>query len=536
MMYLIYVYLLKNDLNNFIIFLQKIMLSRNINKETKKNLSIVKDITKSFEFTNFYHNDNELFRVINNTKRMKKNRPYIEEERDLKSSLIKIKKEIQFNKTPEVQHLKIENDEFSKQYKQLNKKNLGPEDTFREIIGEYKEKGYKIPNLTIQHNLFQINPLIESDNEKLTDELYSNFLSLNRNENKGKNLAMKSMLYLKKIKNIVETKLFYYEQLKKNGNKSSIIRQETFTMPVVNIKNNKSEGESRKEILEKIHILLELIKAEPLKDYKTYHYNKTPKTKPKTLKINSNSPNKYPNIFQNIKNKKINTLNFYSNKEVSETYKKLGSNDITKNKKVSDKIFNKLKSISFLLSDSQVNKNNETTDSNIDKKFIPKSSRNVNNSVEFKSLNIEAQLIGNKIENDSYTNRGFNSTYYTNNTSNNFYVSKEKNLLQNAYENLVNDNFKKAEVTLRNYLSKAKGYNEETINTYLEHYTNNNMLKSITDLKNIIIDKKIRKNTQKIYLNQRKIQRVRTKLQKMYKEENIIKNLDKQYVKLYLKE
>ena len=114
MMYLIYVYLLKNDLNNFIIFLQKIMLSRNINKETKKNLSKVKDITKSFEFTNFYHNDNELFRVINNTKRMKKNRPYIEEERDLKSSLIKIKKEIQFNKTPEVQHLKIENDEFSK--------------------------------------------------------------------------------------------------------------------------------------------------------------------------------------------------------------------------------------------------------------------------------------------------------------------------------------------------------------------------------------------------------------------------------------
>ena len=62
------------------------------------------------------------------------------------------------------------------------------------------------------------------------------------------------------------------------------------------------------------------------------------------------------------------------------------------------------------------------------------------------------------------------------------------------------------------------------------------MLKSIIDLKNIIFDKKIRKNTEKIYLNERTMQRIRTKLQKMYKEENIIKNLDKQYVKLYVKD
>ncbi len=506
------------------------MIRKNITKGIK-NDSKHNDITKSFEFTNFYHKDNELFRIINDTKRMKKNRPYIEEERDLKSSLIKIKKEIQFIKTPKVQLLKNENEEFSKQYKKISKRNLGPEDTFREIIGEYKERGYKIPNLTVQHNLFQINPLIESDNGKLTDELYSNFLNLNKNENKGKNMAIKSMHYLKKIKDIVETKLFYYEQLKKNGNKS-FIRKETFTMPIVSVKDNKSEDENTKDLLEKIHILLELIKEEPLKDYKTYHYssNKTPKIKPKTLKLN------YPNIYQTIKNKKLNVLNFTSSKQVSDTYKKLSSHDKIKNKKISDKVFNKLKSTHFLLSDSNVNKNDTTIDLNIEKKFIPKSSRNINNSVEFKSLNIEAQLIGNKIENDSYTNRGFNSTYYTNNTSNNFNISKEKNYLQEAYEHLIKDNFNKVEETLRNYLSKAKGYNEETINTYLEHYTNNNMINSINEIKNIIFEKRIRKKTQKMYLNDRKIQRIRTKLQKMYNEENIIKNLDKQYIKLYVKE
>ena len=512
------------------------MISRNIMKEAT-NISRNNDITKSFEFTSFYHHDRDLFKVINNTKKMKKNRPYIKEEKDLKSSLIKINTEIKFTKTPKVQYLKKENENFSEEYKKINKRNLGPEDTFREIIGEYKEKGYKIPNLTVQHNLFQINPLIESDRGKLTNELYTNFLSQNGSVNKGKNMAMKSMIYLKKIKNIVESKLFYYEQLKKNGNKS-IKRQETFTMPIVNIKNEKKkEEENIKEILEKIHILLELIKEEPLKDYKTYryNYNKTPKLKPTVLKIN-NTPNKHSNKYQTVRNQKKKVLNFYSNKQISDTYKKLASHEINKNKKISEKIFNKLNNTHFLLSDSNTNINKEKIDLKNEKKFIPKSSRNINNSIDFKSLSIEAQLIGNKIENDSYTNKVFNSTYHTNNTSNNFYISKEKNYLQNAYEHLVNDNFNKVEETLRNYLSKAKSYNEETINIYLEHYSNNNMLKSIIDLKNIIFDKKIRKNTEKIYLNERKMQRIRTKLQKMYKEENIIKNLDKQYVKLYVKD
>ena len=44
---------------------------------------------------------------------MKKNRPYIKEEKDLKSSLIKINTEIKFTKTPKVQYLHKENENFS---------------------------------------------------------------------------------------------------------------------------------------------------------------------------------------------------------------------------------------------------------------------------------------------------------------------------------------------------------------------------------------------------------------------------------------
>ena len=47
------------------------MISRNIMKEAT-NISRNNDITKSFEFTSFYHHDRDLFKVINNTKKMKK--------------------------------------------------------------------------------------------------------------------------------------------------------------------------------------------------------------------------------------------------------------------------------------------------------------------------------------------------------------------------------------------------------------------------------------------------------------------------------
>ena len=44
------------------------MISRNIMKEAT-NISRNNDITKSFEFTSFYHHDRDLFKVINNTKK-----------------------------------------------------------------------------------------------------------------------------------------------------------------------------------------------------------------------------------------------------------------------------------------------------------------------------------------------------------------------------------------------------------------------------------------------------------------------------------
>ena len=64
----------------------------------------------------------------------------------------------------------------------------------------------------------------------------------------------------------------------------------------------------------------------------------------------------------------------------------------------------------------------------------------------------------------------------------------------------------------------------------------NNYLNQINDIKSTFTDNNIRKNTEKIYLNEKKINEIKSKLQKLYKEENIIKKMDKQYIRLFLNE
>ena len=82
---------------------QKLILKR---PKSRNN----KDIIKSLEYQRFYHNDRNLFRVLNKTNYMKKSCPYISEEKDLKSVLCKIKNELLFMEEPSIHNLKTENE------------------------------------------------------------------------------------------------------------------------------------------------------------------------------------------------------------------------------------------------------------------------------------------------------------------------------------------------------------------------------------------------------------------------------------------
>ena len=499
-------------------------MSENLNKKVNEEYKY-KSKVKLLELFKFYETDRNLFRVMDETKYVKTANPYKEEEKELKETLLKIKTELTFTKEPKIHILKKENEAFSKNIKKyLKKKNtLGPEDTFREIIEEYKERGYKIPSLKVDHNLFRMNPLIEGNEDKLYDGLYSDFVSLTESK-RGKKVAIQTVIYLKKLKNIVEKKIFEIHKNNKDSNKLSI--NEEVLMPNIKIKNynDNIKEETNEEILNQIQILLELIKEEPLKDYKTYNPFYSPqKYKPKTInnKYNSNNISKTQSrdFSKKIKDQSLKKI-------TKGTYQNILLNKISKKK---EKF--------YLLSDSKVRKriSNFSIDSPRTKDNLNLKTRNKNNDF----LNIHAQTLDNHFNNESNINKGFNSTNYTNRTNhtqNFFYRPKEKSLLQIAYETLVKNNFNKVIETLKDYLKKVKGLSDEKIEKYLVNRSKNSFLNNINEIQNIIAEKKIRKKSEKIYLNEKIIKRIKPKLQRMFNQENLIKKMDKHYIKLFVDE
>ena len=56
-------------------------------------------------------------------------------------------------------------DEYKKVRKRTREKNLSQSNpAFNELFEKYQEKGYKIPKLTIEHSIFENNPLLNTDN------------------------------------------------------------------------------------------------------------------------------------------------------------------------------------------------------------------------------------------------------------------------------------------------------------------------------------------------------------------------------------
>ena len=109
-------------------------------------------------------------------------------------------------------HIKSENDLFSHQFKseknikaffkglkvpkKAKKKEELELDTFNELIKIYKKRGYKIPDLSVKHNIFKIEPLLEENESKIKD----GFIVY-------PNLQKKNVNYLQKLIDFVDNLL-----------------------------------------------------------------------------------------------------------------------------------------------------------------------------------------------------------------------------------------------------------------------------------------------------------------------------------------
>ncbi len=128
----------------------------------------------------------------------------------------------------------VENENFIQAYSSLQK--LFPrkiEENFVDLISEYKQRGYKIPDLSIKRNLFTPNPLL-LDNNRVID-YYSYYKKKKKIPLIFAGQKDKHLVFLKNEENLVELELFKIKQKKKLSEKR--YKEETTELNILTTSN-----------------------------------------------------------------------------------------------------------------------------------------------------------------------------------------------------------------------------------------------------------------------------------------------------------
>lgn len=156
--------------------------------------------------------------------------------------------------------LKKENELFFKDFKSSKKndrletsdKNSTNPSVFNELFTLYKKRGYKIPKLSLDHNLFENNPLLNSDNA--IKEYYSNRYKNEKMINVER-INEKNLVYLNKLNSILfhkqDKKLFRSSPKKR---KFSVFVEET---PDIDLNNYEKENEELQRYISTISNFME---------------------------------------------------------------------------------------------------------------------------------------------------------------------------------------------------------------------------------------------------------------------------------------
>ena len=217
------------------------------NKILMRSYKEIKNKHKHLKLEKEYEDDNYLVQTLKRTSKVKYDKKIIEDQNNLKSLLSEIYKKIRLENDPLIRIIKTENDDFQKDYRCLSENfQKSTNVIFKDLIRKYNERGYKIPNLTYQHNLFKINALIEENNDKLELALRED------KKNKNPTIFNKTLTYIKKMKYITNS-------LSNKEDSNNIKRLPKFSLTTnlrKNIKNNET-NEEIKQSIEKLKILLD---------------------------------------------------------------------------------------------------------------------------------------------------------------------------------------------------------------------------------------------------------------------------------------
>ena len=532
-----------------------------------------------------YENDYKLMKVITQTKDMRNsNNPLTERKNNLRYIMTRINDEHDINNEQKEKDLRLSNQNFHNEYNLFNKRK-NKKDTksiFKDLIKLYKSRGYRIPNFSInEHNLFKINPLLESNTAAISNGLIANQL-LKKNDESEKIIS-----YLKKLGGILSEKLTD-DTFKKDFKKIKIAKFK-----------NLNEEDSVEELKKQIEILTNLINTNALdkldEPKKVNYQNHSRQNSIKSYKYKSNKKlclNNQINTFsrRNSRILKGNDINFFNERRVStESSMTSGSYYHKKKSQLGKAPQNILSILNFNINTQGKKASKTPKDLKIPtlnlKKINQKPDENIlilssRNEIDItpKKLKFSSQKINNMFMNELKTLKTprKNKVNLTRKTIkemkenlmpntplafNQRHLSTVKNFLDNDslisdeyVENNINTTSKKKSVYpytnrnefvnyayykfskrgiencenyVKNYLNKVKGFNDDKVQNFFKNIYDKNIKNNLEELENQIAENDIYDKTERLYLNNHLIKRILPTLKNLNEKDKAILKLEK---------
>ena len=526
-----------------------------------------------------YKNDFNLQKIIAQTKKARNNNKALEARKNkLKELIIEINNEYEIKRTPSKRNLHDSNNNFHNEY-QLFNKTINKKDTkiiFKDLLKRYKSKGYKIPNFSLnEHNLFKINPLLETNTEMISNGLLEQQISKKNSD------SDKIMKYLKKLGIILSSKM------SKDSEKKRRSLMKKLSMPKLKVILN--DEDSIKSLKEKIQILKNLLNSNTLmhadekrkkkygsfsrkNSYSSINYNSNKKIyilnknkykgfdrfqdrRKSNRSTNSNASLLYKDKTPRSFYKGFNFTNYagaagvilpQTSKEINievninKNYDKRCSNRSIMTSLDNKKQFNKnVKSHKIYVEKSLFSSRNRLKLSidPIKKRknnrypiFIKTQSHNDSYSNNYNDISEELifDLKSPRSPIDDYkTNSSFKDIDKKKNDSNNYPYTSRNEFVNFYFNRLKRKNKENSEDYIKNYLNKVKGFDKEQTESFVNNIYNKNIKNNINELEKQITENDLYYKTERLYLNCHQIKRIKPLLNIMGERDKMIFSLEK---------
>ena len=509
-----------------------------------------------------YETDNYLIKTIRRTKKTISDLSSKELENNLKYVLKKIYREGKLLNDPTIKAITKENNSFKSEYTKLMEKFQNSTlITFHDLISLYKNKGYKIPNLNSEHNLFRVNPLIEENTNKIS--YY--FLTQQNVTTKKDVLLSKSLLFLLKLNELIGKN--------NNNNETKKIRRKSFqnksTMISKKINPNEKKENLKKSIRRIKNLINDYLKNERKESQESNIYN----SKINNLSANTNSQKlaktskilDYNNLTsRNVTNKNLNILSLTErNNNYNDSLRFSEQNNYLKNDNTpKSNILNKSKEaksyVQFKKINELVNKKNENNSVKSFKNYSDKKNhknegiynnnftdrnkgirRNLNLKMFSQTMNFKKLC---RLEKRTQKNLPlFIRTQTIEKNSNKCYniEPRNRNYLyspsftnKTEFFNFANNRLKKGkfddiDVYVKKYLNEVESRTNDETNYIISKYNYKNLKNNLDEIEKYIQKSELDRKTERIYLNNFISRRIGNSLKSMKEKENQISRLNK---------